>query len=53
MPYKHNDARRHKFSKTKYRVTNWSDYNGSSLVKFQKILAIQGHIYFQRGLCSH
>ena len=29
MPYKHNDARRHKFSKAKYRVTNWSDYNAA------------------------
>ncbi len=27
MPYKHNDSRRHKFEKTKYRVTNWSEYN--------------------------
>ena len=27
MPNKHNDARRHKFEKAKYRVTNWSDYN--------------------------
>jgi hypothetical protein len=29
MPYKHNHARRHKFSKPKYRVTNWSDYNAA------------------------
>lgn len=29
MPYKHNDARRHKFSKPKYRVMNWSDYNAA------------------------
>jgi len=27
MPYKYNDSRRHKFEKTKYRVTNWSEYN--------------------------
>jgi transposase len=29
MPYKHNHARRHKFSKPKYRLTNWSDYNAA------------------------
>ena len=27
MPHKHNDSRRHKFEKAKYRVTNWSEYN--------------------------
>ena len=27
MPHKHNDSRRHKFEKAKYRVMNWSDYN--------------------------
>ena len=26
MPYKHNDSRRHKFEKAKYKVTNWSEY---------------------------
>ncbi|HUL14322.1 MAG TPA: IS5 family transposase [Methylococcaceae bacterium] len=29
MPHKNNHARRHKFSKPKYRVTNWSDYNAA------------------------
>lgn len=29
MPYKHNDARRHKFPKPKCRVTNCSDYNAA------------------------
>jgi len=29
MPYKHNQDRRHKFKKSKYKVTNWSDYNES------------------------
>lgn len=29
MPYKFNDARRDKIPKSKYRVTNWSDYNES------------------------
>ena len=27
MPYKHNESRRHKFSKPKYKVTNWPEYN--------------------------
>ena len=27
MPHKHNNSRRHKFKKAKYRVTNWSEYN--------------------------
>lgn len=27
MPYKHNESRRHKFSKPKYKVTNWTEYN--------------------------
>ena len=27
MPFKHNNSRRHKFKKAKYRVTNWSEYN--------------------------
>ncbi|OED43182.1 hypothetical protein ACH42_10865 [Endozoicomonas sp. (ex Bugula neritina AB1)] len=27
MPYKHNEARRHKIKKATYKVTNWSDYN--------------------------
>jgi len=29
MPYKHNQDRRHKFKKSKYKVTNWADYNES------------------------
>ena len=29
MPYKFNDARRHKFKKKKYKITNWPAYNGS------------------------
>ncbi|MFI3137771.1 MAG: IS5 family transposase, partial [Methylococcaceae bacterium] len=29
MPYKHNESRRHKIKKTKYKVTNWHDYNNS------------------------
>jgi len=27
MPYKHNEARKHKFEKAKYKVTNWPKYN--------------------------
>lgn len=27
MPYKHNESRRHKIEKAKYRVTNWPEYN--------------------------
>lgn len=27
MPYKHNESRRHKFTKPKYKVTNWPEYN--------------------------
>ena len=27
MPYKHRDKQRHKFTKAKYRVTNWPEYN--------------------------
>jgi len=27
MPNKYNDSRRHKFKKSRYQVTNWSDYN--------------------------
>ena len=27
MPHKFNAARRHKFSKKRYRVTNWASYN--------------------------
>jgi hypothetical protein len=29
MPHKFNDARRHKFEKKRYRVSNWPDYNES------------------------
>ena len=29
MPYKFNDARRHKFEKKRYRITNWAVYNES------------------------
>jgi hypothetical protein len=29
MPHKFNAARRHKFAKTRYRVTNWPEYNES------------------------
>ena len=29
MPHKFNDARRHKFEKKRYRITNWPDYNES------------------------
>jgi len=27
MPYKHNENRRHKIKKSRYKVTNWHDYN--------------------------
>ena len=27
MPYKHHQNRRHKFTKAKYKVTNWRDYS--------------------------
>ena len=27
MPYKHNESRSHKFTKPKYKVTNWPEYN--------------------------
>jgi hypothetical protein len=27
MPYKHCENRRHKFTKPKYKVTNWPEYN--------------------------
>jgi len=29
MPYKHNESRRHKIEKAKYRVTNWPEYNNA------------------------
>jgi hypothetical protein len=29
VPYKHNESRRHKFSKPKYKVTNWTEYNAA------------------------
>jgi hypothetical protein len=29
VPYKHNESRRHKFSKPKYKVTNWPEYNAA------------------------
>ena len=29
MPYKFNDARRHRFEKKQYRITNWPAYNES------------------------
>ena len=32
MPYKFNEARRHKIPKAKYRVTNWPEYD-AALVK--------------------
>ncbi len=27
MPYKHNESRRHKIEKPRYKVTNWPEYN--------------------------
>jgi hypothetical protein len=27
MPYKHNEPRRHKIPKAKYKVSNWRDYD--------------------------
>ena len=29
MPYKYSESRRHKFTKPKYKVTNWPDYNAA------------------------
>jgi len=29
MPYKHNEKRRHKIQKSRYKVTNWKEYNQS------------------------
>ena len=29
MPYKHNESRRHKIKKARYKVTNWLDYNNA------------------------
>jgi len=27
MPYKHNEKRKHKFTKAKYKISNWPEYN--------------------------
>ena len=27
MPYKHNESRRHKIEKARYKVANWPGYN--------------------------
>jgi hypothetical protein len=27
VPYKHSQSRSHKFTKPKYKVTNWPEYN--------------------------
>ena len=29
MPYKHNESRRHKIEKARYKVTNWPEYNNA------------------------
>ena len=29
MPYKANEARRHKIPRARYKVTNWPDYDGA------------------------
>ncbi len=29
MPYKYNESRRDKIKKSRYRVTNWRDYNNA------------------------
>ena len=29
VPYKHSEARRHKFKKQHYKVTNWPEYNAA------------------------
>jgi hypothetical protein len=29
MPYKHNEERRHKYEKPRYKVTNWPEYNAA------------------------
>ncbi|HEY8905869.1 MAG TPA: IS5 family transposase [Rhodoferax sp.] len=29
MPFKHNESRSHKFTKPKYKITNWPEYNDS------------------------
>ena len=29
MPYKHNEKRRHKIQKSRYKVINWKEYNDS------------------------
>jgi len=29
VPYKHSESRRHKFTKAKYKVTNWAQYNAA------------------------
>ena len=31
MPYKHNESRRHKIEKSRYKVTNWHEYNNNGL----------------------
>ena len=37
MPHKFNAARRHKFPKKRYRVTNWAEYTPSALALFNGI----------------
>jgi hypothetical protein len=29
MPYKHNESKRHKFTKQQYKIENWDEYNES------------------------
>ena len=44
MPYKFNDARRHKFEKKRYRITNWPAYNESLRQRGDVTIWLSGEI---------
>src|SRR5215213_9489755 len=50
MPYKANEARRHRIPRARYRVTNWPAYDGA--LQRRGSLTVLGHAGGARGLAS-
>ena len=48
MPYKANEARRHRIPRARYRVTNWPEYDRALQRRGSLTVWVTGVVYDQR-----
>jgi hypothetical protein len=49
MPYKHNEPRRHKIPKARYKVSNWREYDQALQQRGSRFCQLLGHKHKMLG----